>query len=547
MRFAFSFVLLTAMTGSCSENTGLLDQAQTKHDLGVMPAPSLDLPARIDGLPLSYGGRSSLAAGEHHSCVVWDGAVYCWGYGLAGQLGLGDTQNSAKPSMIAALGRDNQTVFAGDLHSCAIKQSGAVYCWGYNQTGAIGNGHSGRELTFSGQAKLFNVTTPTQVFGFNRDPRIVQIAATKVTSCALSDIGSVYCWGNGANYELGDGEKDNAETHTAHHIGSAKKVTVLQEPAQVIQAGDRAFCAVTISHRITCWGTLSLPTEKAYPVVDLSSPLVPTSLAMADQHSCFIAEGQQLYCIGDNWYQQTGLSAVANDWTRVNGESFQKIATARKTTCGITPAKTVRCWGVCLHGLCGPNFTAKLISPTRGQNVFAYTTQRSIEIAGISGAMEISVGARHACALLDSGAIKCWGNGFLGELGDDASKEFGRTCGRLLLIPGSENMMRTFRFCFLVTSMIAGFWTEGLFAAQDATNCGKAWWCQPAVTKEKLDKAMIELNAWAAEESQKNIYYASDLQAMPMDETLKAFDKNGFNNITDMVLSTGFSRNLPSL
>lgn len=423
MRFALGFVLLAATTGSCSEKTGLLDQTRSVQDLGAIPVPdsSVETPDRMGGQTLSFGGRSSLSAGEHHNCVVWDGAVYCWGYGLAGQLGQGDMQNYARPAMVSALGRDNQSVFASDLHSCAIKQSGAVYCWGYNQTGAVGNGRSGREYTFSGQAKLYNVTTPSKVLGLD-GVKIVQIAATKGTTCALADSGDVYCWGSGANYELGDGEKDNMQTRIAHHIGSAMKVTVLQEAAKEIQAGDRAFCAVTVSNRTTCWGTLSLPAERAYPVVDLSSSQAPDSLAMADQHSCFIAEGNQLYCIGDNWYQQTGLSAVANVWTRVNGESFTQISTTRKTTCGITPSKTVRCWGVCLHGLCGPQFTAKLISPTQAQNVFAYSTQRSIEIEGISGAMEISVGARHACALLDNGQIKCWGNGFLGELGDGESQ-----------------------------------------------------------------------------------------------------------------------------
>jgi alpha-tubulin suppressor-like RCC1 family protein len=319
--------------------------------------------------------------------------------------------------MIEALGHDNQNVFTGDLHSCAIKQSGAVYCWGYNQTGAVGNGRSGREFTFSGQAKLYNVTSPTRVLGLD-GLKIVQIAATKITSCALDDQGDVYCWGTGANFELGDGEKDNAATRVAHHIGAAQKVSVLDEAAKEIHAGDRAFCAVTISHKIKCWGTLSLPTEKAYALVDLSATQLPLSLAMADQHSCFVNDRQQLYCRGDNWYQQTGLGAVANVWTPVSGGAFTKIATARKTTCGITPNRTVRCWGSCLHGLCGPNFTAKLISPTQAQNVFAYTTQRSIEIEGLTGAMEIAVGARHACALLESGQIKCWGNGFLGELGD---------------------------------------------------------------------------------------------------------------------------------
>lgn len=419
MRFALGFVLFAALTGSCSEKTGLLDQAKTIEDLGAVTGsdPSQILPDRMNAQAFNFGGKNSLTAGEHHSCVLSNGAVYCWGYGLAGQLGLGDMQNRAKPVMIEALGHDNQNVFTGDLHSCAIKQSGAVYCWGYNQTGAVGNGRSGREFTFSGQAKLYNVTSPTRVLGLD-GLKIVQIAATKITSCALDDQGDVYCWGTGANYELGDGEKDNAATRVAHHIGAAQKVSVLEEPAKEIHAGDRAFCAVTISHEIKCWGTLSLPTERAYPVVDLSAEQIPLSLAMADQHSCFVTAAQQLYCRGDNWYQQTGLAAVANVWTRVNGESFTKIATARKTTCGITPNRRVRCWGVCLHGLCGPQFTAKLISPTQAQNVFAYTTQRSVEIEGLTGAVEIAVGARHACALLENGQIKCWGNGFLGELGD---------------------------------------------------------------------------------------------------------------------------------
>jgi hypothetical protein len=79
--------------------------------------------------------------------------------------------------------------------------------------------------------------------------------------------------------------------------------------------------------------------------------------------------------------------------------------------------------------------------------------------------------------------------------------------------------------------MIGSLWTADLFAGTDPSSCGKAFWCQPAVTAEKLNKAMIELNAWAAEEARNPIYYANVLQPMPMDDTLKAFDKNNYNNI----------------
>lgn len=91
-------------------------------------------------------------------------------------------------------------------------------------------------------------------------------------------------------------------------------------------------------------------------------------------------------------------------------------------------------------------------------------------------------------------------------------------------------MMRSLRL-MLATSILSLLGSNPLFGAQDPASCGKAWWCQPVVTKEKLDRAMIELNAWATEEARKNVYYASDLQPMPMDETIKAFDKNGYNNI----------------
>lgn len=92
-------------------------------------------------------------------------------------------------------------------------------------------------------------------------------------------------------------------------------------------------------------------------------------------------------------------------------------------------------------------------------------------------------------------------------------------------------MLQPFRFLVSMTSVIIGLFAGELAGAEGGPSCGKAWWCQPAVTKEKLAKAMEDLNAWALQEAQKDIYYAHDLQPMPMDETLKAFDKSDYNNI----------------
>ncbi len=90
--------------------------------------------------------------------------------------------------------------------------------------------------------------------------------------------------------------------------------------------------------------------------------------------------------------------------------------------------------------------------------------------------------------------------------------------------------MRLFRQ-ILTVALLFPWSLKPMMAAQNPRSSCKAWWCQAAVTREKLDRAMIALNAWVADEALKDMYYSNSLQPMPMDETLKAFDKNSFNNI----------------
>ncbi|HYX35103.1 MAG TPA: hypothetical protein VE954_18560 [Oligoflexus sp.] len=91
--------------------------------------------------------------------------------------------------------------------------------------------------------------------------------------------------------------------------------------------------------------------------------------------------------------------------------------------------------------------------------------------------------------------------------------------------------LRPLQHLACAATVLISLWTSPLAAADVPAGCGKAWWCQPQVTQEKLAKALADLDVWAQDESRKSIYYSTELQPMPMDETLKAFDKSGFNNI----------------
>ena len=85
-------------------------------------------------------GVTAVEAGEAHTCAIKSGALYCWGNNnYDGQLGDGTTTNRSTPVEVQGMGSSVTAVAAGAAHTCAIK-SGALYCWGWNLYGQLGDG-----------------------------------------------------------------------------------------------------------------------------------------------------------------------------------------------------------------------------------------------------------------------------------------------------------------------------------------------------------------------------------------------------------------------
>ncbi|MGD8362126.1 MAG: hypothetical protein PVJ04_11930, partial [Gemmatimonadota bacterium] len=95
-------------------------------------------PAAVMQLPSSP--PTMLAVGAVHSCaLLTNGAAYCWGQNLHGQLGNGTTENSPVPVVVSG-GLHFSRLYAGGGVTCGFTADGSQYCWGMNQVGQLGDG-----------------------------------------------------------------------------------------------------------------------------------------------------------------------------------------------------------------------------------------------------------------------------------------------------------------------------------------------------------------------------------------------------------------------
>lgn len=131
-------------------------------------------PAEVPG-GLTF--RSVNAGGTHACGIASNGAAYCWGTNFYGQLGNGNTKDSAMPVAVTR-GTQFSAIEAGSSITCALDAAGKAYCWGY------------RTVVVSGQS----VDSSTPVAGA-RDLTFASLLDGG-TPCGLTADGNAFCWAN---------------------------------------------------------------------------------------------------------------------------------------------------------------------------------------------------------------------------------------------------------------------------------------------------------------------------------------------------------------
>jgi hypothetical protein len=148
---------------------------------------------------------ATISAGAFNACgVTTTGAGYCWGQnsGTWGALGTGDMNDHPTPTPVQTpAGVVWRDIEQGTFSACGLTTTGAVYCWGSNRYGALGQGFADvGDGGFNGGFP--NHTVPVLVPGL---PPIAQMTVDNFSVCALTASGARYCWGANLTGELGDG------------------------------------------------------------------------------------------------------------------------------------------------------------------------------------------------------------------------------------------------------------------------------------------------------------------------------------------------------
>ena len=129
-----------------------------------------------------------ISAGYNHTCAVASsGQAYCWGANDMNQIGDGNFQWTVPyPSFVSTLGSSVTQISAGDYHTCAVTNTGDIYCWGLNSNGQSGSGS-------------YQIMLPELVSSGS----FAQVSAGGNHSCAI-DSNNAYCWGANWSGQLGN-------------------------------------------------------------------------------------------------------------------------------------------------------------------------------------------------------------------------------------------------------------------------------------------------------------------------------------------------------
>ncbi len=312
-------------------------------------------------------------------------------------------------------------VSMGDATTCALTFAGNVKCWGRNEWGQLGRG----DTSIIGDGEALDTVAFVDLGGAAR-----QIHTNGDQTFALMRDGTVRGWGQNGGSQLGLlHTNDIGDDETVAQAGSQAKLRVGGNVVQLAQGRDFA-CARTSDGGVRCWGANDsgqLGYGHTETIGDDELPLSAgnvelggsaVELVAGASHACALLAGGELSCWGRGSEGQLGygnLDSVGDAQTpasagRVDaGGTVVQVVAGDHHTCARLDTNAVRCWGDGLRGQLGYG--------TSHQGTQDHTPAMRGDVPVGAPVVDLAAGSEHTCAVLDTGALRCWGANDWGQLG----------------------------------------------------------------------------------------------------------------------------------
>ena len=311
---------------------------------------------------LIWQGATQIDAGYDHTCGLdAGGAAYCWGGDSWGQLGRGNLRDPFYHNPGPVVGPLDSTftrlpalkftaISAGYNSTCGTGSSG-VYCWGYEKVIAAVNtfrttptlvspypgftalavggnfacGLSFRDIRCWGEnghgqtgfdpalaVSFFYPGTSRVMFGLGHPVGdFVRVSAALYSTCGDRVIGTVECFGENDEGQLGNGQSGaSMSTHIPQPVGGG-------QPLHGVSAGYKHACALDPNGAAWCWGQGDLGQlgngvagPRATAPVPVTGNLTFRAIAAGSKHTCAIGTDNHIYCWGENTYFQLGATLL---------------------------------------------------------------------------------------------------------------------------------------------------------------------------------------------------------------------------------------------